>query len=57
MKKFLESLALVLYELITIATCAAVWNSRPGAFISIVAVVLFATNGYIIYRKAKKLTE
>ena len=52
---WLKVLALFAYALITIITCAAVWNTAPGAFISLVAVALFATNGYIIYRKATKL--
>lgn len=55
MKEYLKIVILFLYALATIMTCAAVWNSRPGAFISIVAVLLLLANGYVIYRGAKGL--
>jgi len=55
--RWLKILAIVAYALITVITCSAVWNSRPGAFISVVALALFATNGYVIYRKVKALKE
>ena len=54
---WLKVLALFAYGMITIITCAAVWNSFPGAFISTVAAILMAVNGYIIYRKATRLKE
>ncbi len=54
---WLEIFALFIYGLLTIITCSAVWNSRPGAFISIVALALFGVNGYIIVRKAMKLSK
>lgn len=53
-KKTIEVAALVLYVFATIITCAAVWNSSPGAFISIVAAALFVANGFIIYRELRK---
>lgn len=55
MKEYLKPLAVALYVLVTIITCAAVWNSKPGAFISIIAAVLLAVNGYIAYGAAKGL--
>lgn len=55
MKEYLKILAIFLYVAITIITCSAVWNSKPGAFISIVAVILMAVNGYIAYRYGKEL--
>ena len=54
---FAKVLSLVLYAMITIATCAAAWNGRPGTTISIAAGILLAVNGYVIYRKVKKLKE
>ena len=55
--RWLKILAIVAYALATIVTCSAVWNSRPGATISLVALALFVTNGYIVYRKARLLKE
>ena len=55
--RWLKILAIVAYAFATIITCSAVWNSKPGAFISVVALALFATNGYVIYRKVKALKE
>ena len=56
-KFWLKVLSLVAYAIATIITCSAVWNSAPGAFISLVALALFGVNGYVIYRKAKALKE
>lgn len=50
-------LPLVIYAIITIMTCSAVWNSRPGAFLSVVALATMAANGYVIYKEAKKIKE
>ena len=57
LNKALEILALFIYAMLTIATCAAVWNSRPGVSVSIFAILLFLANGYVVYRKVKKLTD
>ena len=48
---------LFLYAIAVIATCAAVWNSKQGAFPSICAIVVFAVNGWCIYSNAKVLKE
>lgn len=53
----LRVLALFIYGFISVVTCATVWNSRPGVFLSVVAGVLLATNGYVIYRKAMALAK
>lgn len=55
MKDFPKVLALFAYGIITIMTCSAVWSSKPGVFLSIVAGALFATNAYIIAREGIKL--
>lgn len=52
---WLKVLALFIYAALTIATCAAVWNSGQGATLYVIAGILFCVNGYIIYRKATKL--
>lgn len=44
-----------LYAIAVIATCAAVWNSKQGAFPSICAIVVFAVNAWCIYRNARNL--
>lgn len=54
-KEALEVLALFAYALITIATCSAAWSSGQGTFYYVVAAVLMAVNGYIIYRKARRI--
>ena len=53
--RWLKILALVAYAFATIITCSAVWNAKAGAFPSVVALALFVTNGYIVYRKARLL--
>lgn len=50
-------LAVFAYALVTIITCSAVWNAGVGGFLSAVAFVLLASNGYVIYRAVKKLKE
>jgi len=55
--KWLKILAIIAYAIATIITCSAVWNSKPDVFISLVALALFAVNGYIVYRKAKALKD
>lgn len=52
-----DVLLIVMAALITIAVCSGVWNYCPEPFIKVLAGVLFAINGYIIYRFAKKLKE
>ena len=57
LEKGLKVLAIFVYALITIITCAAVWNAGVGAFLSVVAFALLASNGYMIYNEVKKLKE
>lgn len=57
-KKILRIATIVLLFLnaiAVIATCAAVWNSKQGAFPSICAIVVFAVNAWGIYRNARNL--
>lgn len=54
---FLKVLALVAYGLATIATCSVVWNAKSGPFLSVVAALLLASNGFVIYRGAKALEK
>ena len=51
----LQVVALVAYAILTIATCAGVWNFCKETTVIILSVVLFAVNGYAIYRKAKAI--
>lgn len=53
-KEGLAKLALVLYAIITIITCAGVWNSCEEGFVRLMAGVLFACNGLAIVRLWKK---
>lgn len=53
--KFIYVLALFIWGLVAIATSAAVWNSKPGAFLSVVAGLNLIINGLCIYGRAKKL--
>lgn len=57
LEKGLKVLAVFVYALITIITCAAVWNAGVGAFLSITALVLLVLNGYVIYNEVKKIKE
>lgn len=41
--------ALVIYVILTIATCAGVWNFCPEPFVKWCAGFLFAANGLIAY--------
>lgn len=56
-KAFLLTAALFLYGLITVATCAAVWNAETKPVLDVIAGLLLLANGYVIYRKAKALSE
>lgn len=50
-------LALVIWGMATIVTCCVVWNSKPGNFFAVAAVInLLATAGaiYIIGKKVSK---
>ena len=51
---FLRLAALFIYGALTIATCAAVWNSKPRAAVSVFSALLLLANAYVIYRKAKR---
>lgn len=50
-------LALVVFGLLTIATCAGVWNYCPEIFVKYLAGALFASNGFAIYKLAKKANK
>ena len=56
-KFWLKVVAIFAYVLINIITCSAVWNSKSGAFISIVALVLFAVDGFIAYKAVQGIRE
>lgn len=49
--------ALVLYGILTIAVCSAVWNADTKAVLDALAGVLFAANGWVIFRKAMALSK
>lgn len=48
---------LFLYGFITVVICSAIWNSEHNMFISVVAALLLGANIYVIYRKAKALSD
>lgn len=54
---FFKSFSLLLYGGITVATCAAVWNSNTSGVLAVIAALLFVANGFVIYRKAKALEK
>ena len=54
---FLLTAALFLYGLITVATCAAVWNAETKPALDVIAGLLLALNGYVIYRKATAMSK
>lgn len=56
-KFLLLTAALFFYGIITVVTCAAVWNSKPTAVVAVVAGLLLAANGYAIYRKAMAMKK
>lgn len=47
--KWVKVIVLALYCLLTIATCAGVWNFCPEPFVKWCAGFLFAANGFIAY--------
>lgn len=53
----LEVLAVLMYGLLTIATCSAVWNSKPVPTLSVFAGLLMLANGFVIYRSVKELKK
>lgn len=56
-KAFFLTAALFLYGLITVATCAAVWNAETKPVLDVIAGLLLALNGYVIYRKATAMSK
>ena len=55
--KFFKIAILFIWGLSAIATSAAVWNSRPGAFLVVVSALNLAINGVCIYKQATKLKD
>ena len=53
----LKIAALVLWGILTIITCAGVWNANPEGFVKWCAAALLLTNGIVLWRFAKKLHE
>lgn len=56
-KIFLLSGALFLYGIATVATCSAVWNAETKPVLDVIAGLLLALNGYVIYRKAMAMSK
>lgn len=52
---YAKMVALIIYAMLTIITCAGVWNSEPEGFVKGCAVLLLIANGISIYSHAKKL--
>lgn len=50
-------LALFIYAILTIATCAGVWNSHPGAWLAVAAALLFASNATLIFLQGRWLIK
>lgn len=56
-KMFLLVCALVIYGIITVATCAAVWNVETKHVLDVIAGLLLVANGYVIYCAAKSIEK
>lgn len=56
-KMFLLVGALFIYGLMTIITCNAVWRAETKPILDVIAGLLFAANGYAIYRAAKSIEK
>lgn len=54
---FLYVAVLFLYGIATIATCSAVWNAETKPVLDVIAGLLLALNGYVIYRKAMAMSK
>jgi hypothetical protein len=54
-KKFLRVVGIAIYALLTIATCVAVWVSKAEPSVKIFAGLMFAANGFVIYRFVRQL--
>lgn len=52
-----EVFALVIYVLLTIATCAGVWNFCKEPLVNLAAGILMAANGFIAYLTYKRIRE
>lgn len=52
---YAKVVVLIIYAMLTIITCAGVWNNEPEGFVKVCAVLLFIANGISIYSHAKKL--
>lgn len=50
-------LAVFLYASLTIGTVATALNSHPGAFLTVVSVLLLVCNGVICYLAGKKIAN
>lgn len=57
MKQALEYMILFVWVLVTIMTCAAVWNVVKAATIIIAAILLFGFNAVAIYKAARKISK
>ena len=49
-KKYIRVFALIVGALLTIITCAGVWNYCPDVFVKVCAILLFCANGYALVR-------
>ena len=54
-KKGIKIIALALYGLLTIATCAGVWNFCPEPAVKWFTAALFAANAGVIWYLAKTI--
>jgi Pyruvate/2-oxoacid:ferredoxin oxidoreductase delta subunit len=53
--KGVKIIALVIYGMLTIATCAGVWNFCPERAVKLFSAALFAANGGVIWYLAKTI--
>mgnify|MGYP007038226636 CR=1 FL=1 len=51
-----KKLALAAYGLLTIATCAGVWNFCKEPSVIVGSIILLACNGFVIYKLWQKAT-
>ena len=53
----LKMIALGLWALLTIITCAGVWNSCPEGFVKWMALALLICNGLVIFFYGKRIRK
>lgn len=56
-RQFLQMLAVFIYGSLTIGTVATALNSKPGAFLTVVSLLMAVCNAVICYLVGKKIAN